>query len=216
MVAYVTPGAGKWEVLTLRGVRLLRCPASAGEGWLPRWRRRRCFRRLRRRGVRLAIVPPEWQSEAAGWGIRAVAPWPMRQMALLRDLASRRGRLAALRAPHPSPAAAEAAAILCRGFRYVRLSVPGGEALSHALLRQFGVGGAPPGEPELTVSFGGAPERAGELCLGEDCARYQQAVYAPVAGLSPLPQWEAVLYVLWQAGAVQGEEITVKNIVSLP
>ena len=215
MVAYVEMGGGKPDVVTVRGVALLRCGIPAGEGWLAKWRRSRCFRALRRRGVRYAILPPEYAAEAAKWAIRPLAPWPVRQMAGLRLLESRRGTLAALRAPRLSPAVEEAAMALCRGFRYVRLDVPGGEALAYGLLRRFGVGGAPPGPPSLTVSFGGAPSGE-ELCLGEDCTRFQQAEYAPVPGLGPLPQSEALLYVLWQAGAVKGEEIVIKSITSLP
>ena len=215
MVAYVEIGGGKMDVVTVRGVALLRCPVPAGQGWLARWRRSRRFRALRRRGVRYAILPPEYAAEAAKWAIRPVDPWPVRQMAGLRLLEGRRGTLAALRAPRLSPAVETAAVALCRGFRYVRVSIPGGEALAYGLLRRFGVGGAPPGAPSLTVSFGGAP--AGEeLCLGEDCTRYQAAAYAPVAGLGPLPQSEPLLYVLWQAGAVKGDEIVIKSITSLP
>ena len=216
MVAYVEIGGGKMDVVTVRGVALLRCPVTAGEGWLAKWRRRRRFRALRRRGIRYAIVPPEFSAEAAKWAIRSVDPWPVRQMAGLRLLEGRRGTLAALRSPRLSPAVEAAAVALCRGFRYLRVSVPGGEALGYGLLRRFGVGGAPPGPASLTVSFGGAPSEEGELCLGEDCTRYQQAVYAPVAGLAPLPQSEPLLYVLWQAGAVKGDEIVIKSITSLP
>ncbi len=216
MVAYVETGGGEAGVVTVRGAALLRCPVPAGEGWLARWRRSRRFRALARRGVRYAIVPPEYAAEAAKWAIRSVDPWPVRQMAGLRLLEGRRGTLAALRSPGLSPAVEAAAVALCRGFRYVRLSVPGGEALAYGLLRHFGVGGAPPGAAALTVSFGGAPEAEGELCLGEDCTRYQAAAYAPVDGLAPLPQSEALLYVLWQAGAVKGDEIVIKSITSLP
>ena len=216
MVAYVEIGGGKMDVVTVRGVALLRCPVPIGQGWLAKWRRGRRFRALRRRGIRYAIVPPEYAAEAAKWAIRSVDPWPVRQMAGLRLLEGRRGTLAALRAPRLSPAVEEAAVALCRGFRYLRVSIPDGEALAYGLLRRFGVGGAPPGAAALTVSFGGAPEAEGELCLGEDCTRYQAAAYAPVAGLGPLPQSEPLLYVLWQAGAVKGDEIVIKSITSLP
>ena len=216
MVAYVENGGGNPDVVTVRGVALLRCPVAAGEGWLAKWRRGRRFRALRRQGVRCAIAPPEYAAEAAKWGIRPVDPRPLRQMAGLKLLQSRRGILAALRSPRLSPAVEEAAVALCGGFRYVRLSVPGGEALAYALLRRFGVGGAPPGKASLTVSFGGAPEEDDELCLGEDCVRCQAAEYAPVTGLAPLPQSEALLYVLWQAGAVKADEIAIKRLTSLP
>ena len=216
MVAYVEIGSGKMDVVTVRGAALLRCPVPAGEGWLAKRRRSRRFRALRRRGIRFAILPPEYAVEAKKWDVRPVDPVPVRQMAGLRMLEGRRGTLAALRAPRLSPAVETAAVALCRGFRYVRLSVPGGEALAYGLLRHFGVGGAPPGAATLTVSFGGPPEAEGELCLGEDCTRFQAVAYAHVDGLAPLPQSEALLYVLWQAGAVKGDEIVIKSISSLP
>lgn len=164
--------------------------------------------------MRRAVVPPAWQAEAAGQGLRPVAVWPLRQAVLMDVLRDKHGVAAAIRAPWPCPAAEEAAMLLARNFRYLRLDVPRSEGLQRALLRRFGVSGTSPGAAELTVSFGGPPETENELCMGEDCALYQTAEYGEMEGLQGLIQTEGLLAALWSGGYIKKEEICLKTLAS--
>ena len=213
MVAYVTAGKGKPERRQLRGVGVWVVPMSMTGIW-GAWQRRRQWRTLHRMGVRYAVFPLALAQEAERWGIRKVAVYPLRR-AVWEQMLPRCGSTAVLRAGYVDADVRRSAAVLAQHFRYLRLETGWGtEELARELLRRYGLGAGGCGEAETTVSFGGEPTAAGEICLGEDCERWQKAEYEEVAGLEESDIPEELLCVLFQSGGVKKEEIRVKRLLS--
>lgn len=212
MVAYLTAGRGKAERRQVRGVSFWVVPMPM-EGTLASVRRKRRWRELRRMGIRRGIVPPEWAKEAEKWGIRGVEVYPLRR-AVWEQMLPRQGNTALIRAGYIDAAVRDCAAVLARRFRYLRLETGWGtEELQQELLLRYGlsIGG---GTAEMTVSFGGKPAADPEICLGEDCARWQRMEYEEIEGLEGWEFSEELLCTLFQSGGVKKEVIRVKRLTS--
>ena len=213
MVAFVTAGNGKPEKRQVRGVWLWVMPMPVG-GALASARRKKRWRELRRLGIRRGIVPTELAQEAEKWGVRGVAVYPLRR-AVWEQMVPKRGNSAAIRAGHVDGAVADCAAVLARRFRYLRLATGWGtETLQEELLRRYGLSTGGGMAAEITVSFGGEPTGENEVCLGEDCDRWQQVEYEPIEGSEEWEFSEELLCVLFQSGGVKKEEIRVKRLIS--
>lgn len=188
-------------------------------GLLAPLRRRRIWRRLRKWGAVRCVLPRQLAAEAGRYGLLPVEVHRLRQAVLPQLLALQgdlRRQTAALRAAWVSPAVREAAMVLAQRARYLTLAVDsGGAALARELRERFGLSTGSRAAPTVTVSFGGAPAGA-EICLGEDCQRYQQVTYQLRRGgnLLPWEQPEQLLAVLYECGEIKKEEICVKTIVS--
>ena len=213
MVAYVTAGKGKAERRQVRGVWFWVVPMPM-EGVLASVGRKRRWRELRRMGVRRGIVPRELRQEGGKWGIQSVEVYPLRR-AVWEQMLSQQGGTAAIRAGHVDAAVRDCAAVLARRFRYLRLETGWGtDALQQELLRRYGLSAGGGMAAELTVSFGGEPTGEREICLGEDCGRWQKMEYEKIEGLEEWEFSEELLCVLFQSGGVKKEEIRVKRLTS--
>lgn len=193
--------------------------AAMPEGGFPAaLRRRLIWRRLRRFGVVRCVLPEELEAEAARWGLEPIAVQELR-LALLPRLLDLQGDLrratALLRADCVTADVYRAAAVLAGRVRYLTLAVGGGEeALARALRQRFGLCTGSVERPAVTVSFGGAPEDGGTICLGQDCRRWQRVTYGLAEDMpGPWPVSEQLLAVLFQAGEIKKEQIQVKTIV---
>ena len=213
MVAFVTAGKGKTERRQVRGVWFWIVPMPMQGVWATSRRKKR-WRELRRLGVRRGIVPTELAQEAEKWGVRGVEVYPLRR-AVWEQMIPRQGHAAAIRAGHVDGAVADCAAVLARRFRYLRLATGWGtETLQEELLRRYGLSTGGGMAAEITVSFGGEPTGENEVCLGEDCDRWQQVEYEKIKGLEEREFSEELLCVLFQGGGVKKEEIRVKRLIS--
>ena len=180
-------------------------------GVLRHYRRSRIWKRLQ--GLRAILaIPRELEGEAGRYGLRGASAAPLRQ-ALLPQLYEKCAVVvsdtAALRAPDTSPEVYRAAAFLAEKVRYL---VPelgcGGERLQNWLRRQYGISTGSAGEWACGgVTFCGPP-RCAEVCLGEDCRRYQEVTYEVRGWEIP----EELLCGLWQAGVIRGSEIRVISV----
>ena len=177
-------------------------------GLLAPLRRRRIWRRLRKWGAVRCVLPRQLAAEAGRYGLLPVEVHRLRQAVLPQLLALQgdlRRQTAALRAAWVSPAVREAAMVLAQRARYLTLAVDsGGAALARELRERFG------------LSTGSRAPAGAEICLGEDCQRYQQVTYQLRRGgnLLPWEQPEQLLAVLYECGEIKKEEIYVKTIVS--
>ena len=159
----------------------------------------------------------ELEAEAARWGLEPIAVQELR-LALLPRLLDLQGDLrratALLRADCVTADVYRAAAVLAGRVRYLTLAVGGGEeALARALRQRFGLCTGSVERPAVTVSFGGAPEDGGTICLGQDCRRWQRVTYGLAEDMpGPWPVSEQLLAVLFQAGEIKKEQIQVKTI----
>lgn len=213
MVAYVTAGKGKMERRQVRGVSFWVAPMPE-DGVLAAVCRRRRWRAMRQMGIRQGIVPRELVQEAEKWGIRGVEVYPLRRV-VWEQMLPRRGNTAAIRAGHVDAAVRDCAAVLVRRFRYLQLEAGWGtEALEQELLRRYGLSAGGGMTAELTVSFGGEPKADAEICLGEDCACWQEVEYEPIGRSEGWELSEELLCVLFQSGGVKKEEIRVKRLTS--
>lgn len=165
-------------------------------------------------GIRRAIFPQALKQEAEKWGIRGVEVYPLRR-AVWEQVLPGQGDMAAIRAGHVDAAVRDCAAVLARRFRYLRLETGWGTAgLQQELLERYGLGAGGGMVPAITVSFGGEPAAQNEICLGEDCTRWQRMEYEEMEGLGSLEFSEELLCVLFQSGVVKKGEIQVKRLVS--
>ena len=211
MLAYLAPASGKPEQRQIRGIWFWWVPMPM-EGKLAAWQRRRRWRQLRRRGVHRAIFPPDLAREAERWKIAPVPVYPLRR-ALWEQMLPKGGDTALVRADHVDEAVRNSAMMLARRFRYLRLETGWGtEKLAQELLRRYGLGSGGSGEVEVAISFGGEPTVAGEICLGEDCSRWQKVEYEAIENLAEWNSSEELLCALFLSGAVKKEEIRVKRV----
>ena len=175
-------------------------------------------------GVRRYVIEPEWP-EAWGEDLAQVEEDTLRQALFSRllDWLSAQGRLSLdgaaveLSAPWASRAVWEAARILSRRCRYLRLRMEGAEALREDLWRRYGIAaGGGEGPAALQVCFGVPAGDAPALLLGPGCGRAQRAEYTAAervtAGLGPYPLTPQLLAALWQCGAVKTEEIRLSSL----
>lgn len=211
MLAYLALASGKPEQRQVRGMRLWWVPMPM-EGKLAAWQRRRRWRQLWRRGVQRAIFPPDLAREAEKWKMKAVPVYPLRR-AVWEQMLPQGGDTALVRADHVDEAVRSSAMTLARRFRYLRLETGWGtERLTQELLRRYGLGSGSGGEIRAAVSFGGEPTVEGEICLGEDCTRWQKVEYEEVENLEGWNFSEELLCALFLSGAVKKEEIRVKRV----
>ena len=197
-----------------------------------RGRERRVTRRVLRAlgameewGIRRYVVEPDWP-RAWREDLAEVEEDTLRQALFpqLLDWLSAQGRLTLdgaaveLSAPWASRAVWEAARVLSRRCRYLRLRLEGADALRQDLWRRYGIaaGGGGEGPAALQVCFGEPAGDAPALLLGPGCGRAQQAAYAVpeslTADLGTCPLTPQLLAALWQCGAVRTEEIRLASL----
>lgn len=193
-------------------------------------RERRLNRRIRRslaelasRGVRCCVIPPEWP---AAWreGLAEVDEQGLRQALFphMLDRLAEQGRISLsgatveLSAPWADRPVWEAARVLSRRCRYLRLRMEGAEALRHDLWRRYGIAAGGEGPAALQVCFGEPAGAAPALLLGPGCGLRQKAVYtlpeAVSAGVAPYPVTAELVAALWICGAVKTEEIRMQSL----
>jgi len=210
MCGFIAEGTGGAQIIAVRGMQFCRVEMPA-TGFLSGWRRHRQWEKLRKKGIRQAVMPAAFVDEAVRWGIEAIPVYPLRRGTWTQLALS--GDTAAIRAEREEDAVEEAAAALAERFRHLQLDIPGGaHRTSRMLYHCYGlcVGGG--GRPTLTLSFGGAPAAEGEICLGEDCARWQAAEYDAIELPEGIESSEMLLSALYQAGRLQKGEIQLKSI----
>ena len=211
-VGYIIEGKGEIERREIHSTVLWQVPMPV-KGWLAPWYRKRQWKRLQRLGIRRAVFPVLLREEAEKWGVRPVEVWPLRRAVQGQLLARFDGTTAALRAQYTELAVEETAMLLARRFRYLELDAGRGtKQLAERLWKKYGlcIGGT--GGADVTVSFGGAPRQEQEICLGEDCAQWQEVTYKLV---DEEEEWEeGILAVLFQNGEIQRDEIRVKSITT--
>ncbi len=217
MLVYITRSA-KTELApaVIRGLPLWHL--AAGRSFFARRRVGAYLRRLYASGVRRGVFEDENMAAlAARCGIAPVPVLPLRLALLdqLLDALCIDGLPAAAVYLHcgrgGEAAARQAAAVLARRARYIRLDEGDPAGLTDLLLRRWGVS---PGDggltPALTVCTGrDAPTIDGPvLYLTDDCARVQSVTYASPS----LP--EPLLAALTAADKCQPSEIHVASVIS--
>ena len=183
----------------------------------------RALRELEMQGIRRYVVDPSWPDV---WreGLAEVEEDGLRQALFPRllDWLTQQGRLSLdgatveLSAHWADGAVWEAARILCRRCRYLRLRVEGSGPLREELWRRYGVAAGGERPATLQVCFGEAAEGPPALLLGPGCGRRQKAVYALpeaiAAGLEDYPVTPQLAAALWMCGAVKTEEIRLQSL----
>ena len=217
MLAYITQCAETTLApITVRGLPLWHL--AVGSGFFARRRAAAYLRHLYASGVRRGVFEDERMAAmAARYGIDPVPVLPLRMALLdrLLDALCIDGLPAAavyLRCGRGGEAAArQAAAVLARRVRYIRLDEGDPAGLTELLLRRWGIS---PGDggltPALTVCTGhdASAVTGPVLYLTDDCARVQSVTY----GSPSLP--EPLLAALTEADKCQPSEIHVASVIS--
>lgn len=217
MLVYITQCAKTTLVpITVRGLPLWHL--GVGGGFFARRRAGAYLRHLYASGVRRGVFEDERMAAmAARYGIDPIPVLPLRLALLdrLLDALCIDGLPAAavyLRCGRGGEAAArQAAAVLARRVRYIRLDEGDPAGLTDLLLRRWGIS---PGDggltPALTVCTGhdASAVTGPVLYLTDDCARVQSVTY----GSPSLP--EPLLAALTAADKCQPSEIHVASVIS--
>lgn len=217
MLIYITQCAKTTLIpIAVRGLPLWHL--AVGGGFFARRRAAAYLRHLYASGVRRGVFEDERMAAlAARYGIAPVPVLPLRLALLdqLLDALCIDGLPAAAVYLHcgrgGETAARQAAAVLARRARYIRLDEGDPADLTDLLLRRWGVS---PGDggltPVLTVCTGhDAPTIDGPvLYLTDDCARVQSVIYSS----PPLP--EPLLAALTAADKYLPSEIHVASVIS--
>lgn len=217
MLVYITQCAKTTLVpITVRGLPLWHL--AVGSGFFARRRAAAYLRHLYASGIRRGVFEDERMAAmAARYGIDPIPVLPLRLALLdrLLDALCIDGLPAAavyLRCGRGGEAAArEAAAVLARRVRYIRLDEGDPAGLTDLLLRRWGIS---PGDggltPALTVCTGhdASAVTGPVLYLTDDCARVQSVTY----GSPSLP--EPLLAALTAADKCQPSEIHVASVIS--
>ena len=217
MLVYITQCAETTLApITVRGLPLWRL--GVGGGFFARRRAAAYLRHLYASGIRRGVFEDERMAAmAARYGIDPVPVLPLRLALLdrLLDALCIDGLPAAavyLRCGRGGEAAArQAAAVLARRVRYIRLDEGDPAGLTDLLLRRWGIS---PGDggltPALTVCTGhdASAVTGPVLYLTDDCARVQSVTY----GSPSLP--EPLLAALTAADKCQPSEIHVASVIS--
>lgn len=217
MLVYITQSAKTTLVpITVRGLPLWHL--AVGSGFFARRRAAAYLRHLYASGIRRGVFEDERMAAmAARYGIDPIPVLPLRLALLdrLLDALCIDGLPAAavyLRCGRGGEAAArQAAAVLARRVRYIRLDEGDPAGLTELLLRRWGIS---PGDggltPALTVCTGhdASAVTGPVLYLTDDCARVQSVTY----GSPSLP--EPLLAALTAADKCQPSEIHVASVIS--
>lgn len=217
MLVYITQSAKTTLApITVRGLPLWHL--AVGSGFFTRRRAAAYLRHLYASGVRRGVFEDERMAAmAARYGIDPIPVLPLRLALLdrLLDALCIDGLPAAavyLRCGRGGEAATrQAAAVLARRVRYIRLDEGDPAGLTDLLLRRWGIS---PGDggltPALTVCTGhdASAVTGPVLYLTDDCARVQSVTY----GSPSLP--EPLLAALTAADKCQPSEIHVASIIS--
>lgn len=217
MLVYITQCAETTLApITVRGLPLWHL--AVGSGFFARRRAAAYLRRLYASGVRRGVFEDERMAAmAARYGIDPMPVLPLRLALLdrLLDALCIDGLPAAavyLRCGRGGEAAArQAAAVLARRVRYIRLDEGDPAGLTDLLLRRWGIS---PGDggltPALTVCTGhdASAVTGPVLYLTDDCARVQSVTYGSLS----LP--EPLLAALTAADKCQPSEIHVASVIS--
>lgn len=217
MLVYITQSAKTTLApITVRGLPLWYL--GVGGGFFARRRAAAYLRRLYASGIRRGVFEDERMAAmAARYGIDPIPVLPLRLALLdrLLDALCIDGLPAAavyLRCGRGGEATArQAAAVLARRVRYIRLDEGDPAGLTDLLLRRWGIS---PGDggltPALTVCTGhdASAVTGPVLYLTDDCARVQSVTY----GSPSLP--EPLLAALTAADKCQPSEIHVASVIS--
>lgn len=217
MLVYITQSAKTTLApITVRGLPLWHL--GVGSGFFARRRAAAYLRHLYASGIRRGVFEGERMAAmAARYGIDPIPVLPLRLALLdrLLDALCIDGLPAAavyLRCGRGGEAAArQAAAVLARRVRYIRLDEGDPAGLTDLLLRRWGIS---PGDggltPALTVCTGhdASAVTGPVLYLTDDCARVQSVTY----GSPSLP--EPLLAALTAADKCQPSEIHVASVIS--
>lgn len=217
MLVYITQCAKTTlDPITVRGLPLWHL--AVGSGFFARRRAAAYLRQLYASGIRRGVFEDERMAAmAARYGIDPIPVLPLRLALLdrLLDALCIDGLPAAavyLRCGRGGEAAArQAAAVLARRVRYIRLDEGDPAGLTELLLRRWGIS---PGDggltPALTVCTGhdASAVTGPVLYLTDDCARVQSVTY----GSPSLP--EPLLAALTAADKCQPSEIHVASVIS--
>ena len=217
MLVYITQSTETTLApITVRGLPLWQL--AVGGGFFARRRAAAYLRHLYASGIRRGVFEDERMAAmAARYGIDPVSVLPLRLALLdrLLDALCIDGLHAAavyLRCGRGGEAAArQAAAVLARRVRYIRLDEGDPAGLTDLLLRRWGIS---PGDggltPALTVCTGhdASAVTGPVLYLTDDCARVQSVTY----GSPSLP--EPLLAALTAADKCQPSEIHVASVIS--
>lgn len=217
MLVYITQSTKTTLApITVRGLPLWHL--GVGSGFFARRRAAAYLRHLYASGIRRGVFEDERiAAMAARYGIDPVPVLPLRLALLdrLLDALCIDGLPAAavyLRCGRGGEVAArQAAAVLARRVRYIRLDEGDPAGLTDLLLRRWGIS---PGDggltPALTVCTGhdASAVTGPVLYLTDDCARVQSVTY----GSPSLP--EPLLAALTEADKCQPSEIHVASVIS--
>ncbi len=217
MLVYITQSTKTTLApITVRGLPLWHL--GVGSGFFARRRAAAYLRHLYASGIRRGVFEGERMAAmAARYGIDPIPVLPLRLALLdrLLDALCIDGLPAAavyLRCGRGGEAAArQAAAVLARRVRYIRLDEGDPAGLTDLLLRRWGIS---PGDggltPALTVCTGhdASAVTGPVLYLTDDCARVQSVTY----GSPSLP--EPLLAALTAADKCQPSEIHVASVIS--
>lgn len=213
----------KWERRSIGGATFCVMEVWGRERRVAR-RVHRALTELTERGVRRWIIPPGWPDV---WrdDLREVEEDGLRQALFpqILDWLSAQGRLSLgratveLSAPWADGAVWEAARILSRRCRYLRLRVEGDAALRQDLWRRYGIAVVGEESPaSLQVCFGQSAAGVPALLLGPGCGRRQRAEYdlpeAVSMAMGPYPLTPQMVAALWQCGAVKTEDVRLKSL----
>ena len=218
MLVYITQSTKTTLApITVRGLPLWHL--GVGSGFFARRRAAAYLRHLYASGIRRGVFEGERMAAmAARYGIDPIPVLPLRLALLdrLLDALCIDGLPAAavyLRCGRGGEAAArQAAAVLARRVRYIRLDEGDPAGLTDLLLRRWGIS---PGDggltPALTVCTGhdASAVTGPVLYLTDDCARVQSVTY----GSPSLP--EPLLAALTAADKCQPSEIHVASVLNI-
>lgn len=218
MYGYVTEGKGSGGYREILGAWFYCVTLPAGKG-LHALRRRQLWQKMRRMGIRRAVLPACFVAEAARWGIEPVEVYPLRRAVLLQLLECcppMEGKTVRLTAPYVSVSVGETAEVLAQRARYIDLQVgQGREELCAHLQRRYGLAVGAVGPVVLTVRFDDETGWGKSLHLGEGCARYESVTYdVPRLASAGIAVEEQLLSALLMGGYLKKEEIVVKSITS--
>ncbi len=212
-------GKSRIERCTVCGVPFYRLETPPPRLFWQRKRLRRRIGEMRKRGVRQVVVHGTGPDHLL-WscGVTAIDPAPLRMMLLpqLLDYAQEEWKLplrtaaVCLRAGGADETVCQAAQVLARRVRYLKLALETEQTeLETMLRRRYGLGmGGGQAVLEVCVSLEGSGTLP-TLYLGKDCAVRQEVwLFYPEADWAD----EQMLAAFFQAGKLKTDEIQVKSV----